>query len=325
VNRSTIRAKAPLVRSADPDGIEPRTRSKSKSPPESKTRSNLEGAPESQPESQHGNVPTKREGDGRPRYLRIAAELTAAISSGRYPIGARLPTELELCERFGISRFTAREAVRVLSSAGLVSRRQRAGTTVIATPGEARYTHDAASVRDLFQYALDTELRLLFIGKVALDKERARQFGSPSGEEWVYAIGIRFEPGNGFEKDHGPGSAGNPGKPAGVARAAAARPIAVTRLFLNPALDGIDAKLRERRMAVYALIEREYKVSIVRVEQDLQGTVLDAEDAHNLAAQAGAPALRIVRRYFDADDRLLEVAENIHPADRFTYRMNLHK
>jgi hypothetical protein len=32
-----------------------------------------------------------------------------------------------------------------------------------------------------------------------------------------------------------------------------------------------------------------------------------------------------VRRYFDADDRLLEVAENIHPADRFTYRMHLRK
>jgi len=303
------------VRSAEPIGIGPRSLSK----PKSKPRSKLEGTPGSRPVSHPVRVPTKREGDARPRYLRIAAELTAAISSGRYPVGARLPTELELCERFGISRFTAREAVRVLSSAGLVSRRQRAGTTVIATPGEARYTHDAASVRDLFQYALDTELRLLFIGKVALDKERARQFGSPLGEEWVYAIGIRFESGNGIEKDQKSAS------PAGVARAAAPRPIAVTRLFLNPALEGIEAKLRERRMAVYALIEREYKVSIVRVEQDLQGTVLDAEDAHNLAAQAGAPALRIVRRYFDADDRLLEVAENIHPADRFTYRMNLHK
>ena len=210
----------------------------------------------------------------------------------------------------------------MLSSAGLVSRRQRAGTTVIATPGEARYTHDAASVRDLFQYAIDTELRLLFIGKVAIDKERARLFGSPSGEEWVYAIGIRFEPGDGFNKDPGSDGARNVASPV---RGAASRPIAVTRLFLNPALEGIEAKLRERRTAVYALIEREYKVSIVRVEQDLQGTVLDAEDAHNLAAQAGAPALRIVRRYFDADDRLLEVAENIHPADRFTYRMNLHK
>ena len=252
----------------------------------------------------------------QPRYLQIAAELKRAIASGQYPVGARLPTELELCERFGISRFTAREAVRVLASAGLITRRQRAGTVVIATPDEARYTHDAASVRDLFQYAIDTELRLLYIGKVALDKERARQFGAAVGEEWVYAIGIRLE---------APGARAN-GAPAAKERAAATpRPICVTRLFLNPALKGIEARLRERRMAVYALIEREYKVSIDRVEQDLQGALLDADDAANLGAEPGAPALRIVRRYFDAGDRLLEVAENIHPADRFTYRMHLRK
>ena len=73
------------------------------------------------------------------------------------------------------------------------------------------------------------------------------------------------------------------------------------------------------------MIEREYKVTIQRVEQDLQGAVLDADDAANLGTEPGAPALRVLRRYFDDRDRLLEVAENIHPADRFTYRMQLRK
>ena len=253
---------------------------------------------------------------GQPRYLQIAAELKRAIASGQYPVGARLPTELELCEHFEISRFTAREAVRVLASAGLITRRQRAGTVVIATPDEARYTHDAASMRDLFQYAIDTELRLLYVGKVALDKERAREFGAAVGDEWVYAIGVRLEV---------PGTRANGGSAAKERAAPTPRPICVTRLFLNPVLKGIEARLRERRTAVYALIEREYKVSIERVEQDLQGTLLDADDAANLGAEPGAAALRIVRRYFDAADRLLEVAENIHPADRFTYRMHLRK
>jgi DNA-binding GntR family transcriptional regulator len=282
----------------------------------------------------------------QPRYLQIAGELTRAIASGRYPVGARLPTELELCEHFSISRFTAREAVRVLSTAGLITRRQRAGTVVIARPDEARYTHDAASVRDLFQYAIDTELKLMYVGKVALDKARAAQFGAQAGDEWIYAIGIRVESAGAAT---GGGSALTTAtattaakakakvKTATATKAAAKeavgsaatppppRPICVTRLFLNPALEGIEARLRERRMAVYALIEREYKVTIQRVEQDLQGAVLEADDAANLGAQPGAPALRIVRRYFDADDRLLEVAENIHPADRFTYRMHLRK
>ena len=208
--------------------------------------------------------------DGAPRYLQIARELTAAIAAGRYPVGARLPTELELCEHFAISRFTAREAVRVLSSAGLVTRRQRVGTVVIATPDEARYTHAASSISDLFQYAQDTELRLVYIGKLALARERARQFGAQVGDEWTYAMGLRTE------------SALEPGK--------TGRPICVTRLFLSPVLAGIDAKLRERKTAVYALIEREYKVSIQRVEQELQSVALDADDAANLGSEPGSPA-----------------------------------
>ena len=237
----------------------------------------------------------------QPIYLRIARELKRRIVDGTYPVGARLPTELELCEHFGISRFTARAAVRVLSTAGLVTRRQRVGTVVIATPDEARYTHDASSMRDLFQYAQDTELQLVYIGKVTLSKAQARDFGAQAGDEWIYAMGMR--------------RAGD----------ANARPICVTRLFLNPALKGIEARLRQRKTAVYALIEREYNLSIERVEQDLQGVVLDADDAANLGAAAGAPALRVVRRYYGDDGRLLEVAENVHPSDRFTYRMQLRK
>jgi GntR family transcriptional regulator len=245
------------------------------------------------------------EDDGSPRYLQIARELTAAIASGRYPVGSRLPTELELCEHFAISRFTAREAVRVLSSAGLVTRRQRVGTVVIATPDEARYTHAASSISDLFQYAQDTELRLVYIGKLALARERAQQFGAEVGDEWTYAMGLRTE------------SALEPGK--------TGRPICVTRLFLSPVLAGIDAKLRERKTAVYAIIEREYKVNIQRVEQELQSVALDADDAANLGSEPGSPALLVLRRYFDDRDQLLEVAENIHPGDRFTYRMQLRK
>jgi len=66
-------------------------------------------------------------------------------------------------------------------------------------------------------------------------------------------------------------------------------------------------------------------VSIQRVEQELHGAVLEGDDASNLHAQAGAPALRIVRRYYSDDGVLLEVADNLHPSDRFIYRMELRK
>lgn len=249
----------------------------------------------------------------QPLYLRIATELKSAISAGRYPLGARLPTEAELCEQFGISRFTAREAVRVLSAAGLITRRQRIGTVVAALPQDARYQHDAATVRDLFKYAQDTKLNFTSIGKRALSAVQAKDFGVNPGAQWIFATGIR----NQARSSTAVAKAGRkvPGPP----------PICITRLFLNPVLKGIESRLRTCKGAVYALIENEYKVSIQRVEQELHGVALSAEDAASLGAPPGAPALRIVRRYFSLRGDLLEVADNIHPADRFSYRMELRK
>ncbi len=243
--------------------------------------------------------------DTQPRYLQVARELKRAIADGRYPVGAKLPTELKLCTQFEISRFTAREAIRVLSTAGLIHRRQRVGTVVIATPDEARYTHNASRVNDLLQYATDTELRFVYVGRIALSKAQARELEAETGQEWIYAVGLRVAP--------------------GTDGAVPRRPICITRLYLNPLLEGMEARLRGRQGAVYALIESDYGLSIERVEQELQGVVLGADDAANLDARAGEPALRVVRRYYDARGRLLELAENVHPSDRFSYRMQLRK
>ena len=186
-----------------------------------------------------------------------------------------------------------------------MNRRQRVGTVVIALPDEARYTHGASRVNDLMQYATDTELRFVYVGRITLSKALARELDAVAGQEWIYAVGLRVAP------------AAEGTQPS--------RPICITRLYLNPVLKGIEAKLRGRKGAVYALIEADYGLGIERVEQELQGVVLDADDAANLGAHAGDPALRVVRRYFDERGRLLEMAENVHPSDRFSYRMQLRK
>jgi DNA-binding GntR family transcriptional regulator len=236
----------------------------------------------------------------KPLYMRISGELTDAIASGVYPVGAQLPTELDLCERFGVSRHTAREALRRLTSAGLVRRRQRAGTVVIALPSDARFVHEVHSLGDLQQYARTTHLRFAYIGGISLNKAQAARFGAQPGDEWVYATGLRLDP-------------------------TGDRPICVTRLYLNPALTDIADKLRNSREAVYALIEREYRITIATVAQEFHGVVLDVHDAGNLGVPPGTSGLQVLRSYYDAGGRLIEYADNVHPSDRFTYRMVLRK
>ncbi|MGW2722010.1 FadR/GntR family transcriptional regulator [Streptomyces sp. NPDC001492] len=64
----------------------------------------------------------------------VVESLTDSIVSGAIPSGSTLPVEPELCETFGVSRITIREAVKSLEAKGLVRARQGSGTTV--TPSE---------------------------------------------------------------------------------------------------------------------------------------------------------------------------------------------
>ncbi|MFN7236834.1 MAG: GntR family transcriptional regulator, partial [Brevundimonas sp.] len=63
-----------------------------------------------------------------PRYRQLAETLRAAIARGDFPVGSQLPPELELAQTHGVSRHTARDAIRLLSEAGLIARRRGAGT-----------------------------------------------------------------------------------------------------------------------------------------------------------------------------------------------------
>ncbi len=67
-------------------------------------------------------------------YEHIVRQIHDAIRSGQLPRGAKLPTERELGETFGVSRSVVREAVKVLAAQGIVESRQGSGTFVLDSP-----------------------------------------------------------------------------------------------------------------------------------------------------------------------------------------------
>jgi GntR family transcriptional regulator len=66
-----------------------------------------------------------------PMYRQIAEDLRAQIESGVLEPGQQLQTELELRERYGASRNTVRDAIKLLSTLGLVETRPGQGTFVV--------------------------------------------------------------------------------------------------------------------------------------------------------------------------------------------------
>jgi DNA-binding FadR family transcriptional regulator len=60
----------------------------------------------------------------------VARKIYAAIAGGHFPEGSLLPNELALCETIGVSRTALREAIKGLSSKGMLETRRRRGTQV---------------------------------------------------------------------------------------------------------------------------------------------------------------------------------------------------
>src|SRR5689334_10618031 len=68
--------------------------------------------------------------DRRPPSRRIADELRAAIDRGDLAEGDRLPSERELARQYTAARNTAREAIGLLQSEGLVTAEHGRGVFV---------------------------------------------------------------------------------------------------------------------------------------------------------------------------------------------------
>lgn len=73
----------------------------------------------------------KADGTGGTLVTRVAETLRAAIHSGEYRPGSKLPSEARLTEAHGVSRTVVREAIAALRSDGLVDPRRGAGVFVL--------------------------------------------------------------------------------------------------------------------------------------------------------------------------------------------------
>jgi GntR family transcriptional regulator len=121
----------------------------------------------------------------------------------------------------------------------------------------------------------------------------------PSGEEWLLIEALRFAP----LQD---------------------APLAFVQIYIPPAYGEIRDLIGASHAAVYTLIETHFGERVTEVQQEIGAVSISAAIAHSLQVKPRSPGLTVIRRYYNANDRLLEVAVNTHPAaDRYRYSTRL--
>jgi GntR family transcriptional regulator len=231
----------------------------------------------------------------QPLYRDLADTLRAAIVEGTFAPGDLLPTELDLCATHNVSRHTARDALRLLSDEGLISRKRGAGTVVIAASPTGPFSQDWGEIGDILQYARDTRLVVQVFGSASV--QDVSDMGLDLTSAWMQVTGVRQRQTGGL---------------------ALALTTICVRADLMPARDIVE----NWPQALGEYIAAHNNVRSARIEQEISAICLDRGQAKALGERAGDPALRTLRRYHDATGRVFIASISIHPGDRFAYRMS---
>ena len=235
-----------------------------------------------------------------PRYVQVARALRQEIVDGVYPVGSQLPTEHELCERFSVSRYTVREALRRLREDNLVSSRPRAGTLVVPRSSSSSYAQDVMSIDDLMAFATGARFVIDSNHMSTLDTETAARAGLPAGEQWLVVRGFRRVDGT-------------------------ALPVCFTEYYINRAFAAVGRLLQRHNGPIFPLIEDMFGRSIVEVHQEISAVLVPAELAPGLQVEPGSAALELRRTYTTSDDETAQVTVNTHPASRYRHSMTMRR
>jgi DNA-binding GntR family transcriptional regulator len=234
------------------------------------------------------------------RYLQIARTLRKEIVDGVYPVGSQLPTEHQLCERFAVSRYTVREALRRLREDNLVASRPRAGTRVVPRPASSSYAQDVMSLDDLLAFAAGAQLNIESNEMVTVDEDLAARTALEAGTQWLSVRGYRQADG-------------------------ASVPLCRTEYYISRTFAAVGRLLQRHTGPIFPLIEDLFGVTIAELHQEIAAVVLSPELAGGLGVEPGTAALQMRRTYKTSDGEVAQVTINTHLSSGFRYAMTMRR
>ena len=234
----------------------------------------------------------------------ITDDLRAKIEDGTYGPGALLPSEPELAAKHGVSRQTARAALKALEQEGLIVVQSTRGRTVRLRPPLRRVSSARrhASHRQSGKPEFDTEAiaqgqtpsrRMLMVGRGTAPRDVASVLGTETGQEVVIRQRLQL-------LDGVPAVISTSYYPLWVAEG--------TQLESAGALPEGPDNLIEQLGHQFA-----------RGMELLQARMPTREERQLLELDPGVPVVRMLHIDYDPDGRTLQVADDLYAADRHEF------
>ncbi len=130
-----------------------------------------------------------------PAYLQIKNFVLEKIQSGQWREGDLIPTELALCEQFGVSRMTVNRALRELTNDGLLIRIKGSGTYVAQPKFQSTLIEIRSIAQDIRERGHQHSCQVLSMERLQASPAQARLYGIDSGTPLFHSIIVHAENG----------------------------------------------------------------------------------------------------------------------------------
>lgn len=128
-----------------------------------------------------------------PLYYQLKEILLSYIQKNHMNAGDSIPTEVELCQIFNISRPTVRQAINELEREGYLKKIKGKGTFIAEPKIDQEYTHRIISFNDeMRQKGLVPKTEVLKQRYKASDEQVAKKLGLPVGDEVFHLRRLRY-------------------------------------------------------------------------------------------------------------------------------------
>ena len=239
-------------------------------------------------------------------FRQIADQIREAIDKGRFKEGAKLPSEAELVEHFGVSRMTVRNSISQLQGEGLVSSEHGKGVFVRPRPPVRRLASDrfARRHREQGKAAFTVEAEAAGsrpeVDSLEVKEERASQDISARLGSVRKVLSRRRR----YLLDGRPVEFATSYLPLDLARGTQiAEP--------NPGPGGIYARLEELGR------------HLDHFDEEVQARMPSQEETKTLRLAAGVPVIHLVRTAYDSEGRAVEVCDTVMAADAYVLAYQL--
>lgn len=216
-------------------------------------------------------------------YNKVCDDILNQISSGTLRVGDKLPPEATYAAELGVSRSTLRAAFSELVASGVLKRRKRAGTEIIADTPKKRFSMVTSGVNELLNFGDDTELSVTGTRTVRTEEVLVLKGLSSETGHWLEVSGVRKMKGQ-------------------------ATPFSANQVYVPARFAAIEAVIQSAQTSVFRIIEDTFSVSIGRVTQAVRAIACPSDDAGIIGLIEGAPALRIEAQLYLTDGILMEVS-----------------